>query len=399
MPDDTSSTETPNPNLSRDDEAFYSAFADRFAEVDEQHVRETDGFVDGEEEEEGTSGTTAERTAEHPAAETSEKPDGAASESVEDSAVDDDDEHPDGADDDDAPDDSDDDDEREGGATEGGDTDEGEAVDDAVSDVAKAAAKLLEAKGADLKIEDLPEAARPIVTKKLQGINAAFTRVMQEQTEFRARAAALEAEERFREENTDLYVMELLRKDPELIDRINTLQRDLVEDDTFETDITQRRKAATDAVTQEQKAAQEEYDRWVGRAEVVESTGRKLAAAAGLPWHFADRALTAALEAKPQGQRDLSENEIAVIVANEAKHLDVPRREKKRAESKATIQSRTAARRTAAVTPSPARPATVVSPRPAVAPSKEKVDWNDEESRHRRMLQTARRVAPGVRDK
>lgn len=375
------------------DEAFEEGFARTFGQTDQDALDAIDGMAsesgeDGEEEEEDDA-EEADDDEEHPAKGTSEDPDGDDSESDDDSTEVDDDEHPD--DDDESP-DSDDDDAAD---------DEGEkkgAKADAESDVAALTKKLLETRGADLRLDDLPAAARPLVAKKLKGIDAAFTKVMQEVQQNRQQFQTEEADRRFRSENPIDVVVSILRKedgtlDEALFQQINT-RLDELDNPTI---------AAAHAITLRDKRAQLERvvaDEYAAeqtgseRGIAVEQAAQRMAAAAGVPWGLAEVAVLGAIQAKPAGQRDITDEELAATIADIAKRYQATRKKDDRESSKKKVQDLSTRRSaTKKLTPPSVKHGSTpvkVKPKKAI-----EVDPDDDEQVEAAMMRLARRLKPG----
>lgn len=377
--------------------SFYNLIAEKYGADDDAEAERVDGMPDendkvdavkpsvddddpdDDEQEEGAgkgAGTRTKRgTAEHAKPDTStETPDGAAAETDDDSEEDDDDEHPEGEE---KPKDS---------ATADADA----AAAEAGEDDGKATAELLAAKGADLRLDDIPEEFRGIVQKKIKHIDGVFSRIAQEATAFRTDRAAFESDQRYREANPAHVIVEMIEKGGDaLFEQVNVLLRGLEtpeEKTKFEDDLKAKRQSAVDAVT----AQYAELETRAERGEAVEAKAHELAAKAGVPFRHVERAVILFLKEKGGDAPDITDEELATIVRDEAKAHQLETRGNKRQQSKETVQARTATRQ--AARPGKA-PASAAVPRPAAA-KPEAIDWNDEESRQRAILGTARRVIP-----
>lgn len=364
---------------------FITAVAKKYEAEDAKESRREDGDDDEEivkdevKKDDQTDDTTDDD--EHTDADTSaDASDGKADDSGKDSTDDDEDEHADGK----KPEDSADDE------TADDDEDLDEEEDDEVSDETKGA---LKARGADLTLEDVPEEYRPLVAKKLKSVDAAFTRVMQEATAFRADRAKFDGEERFRKENPDIFVIEMLEADPALLEKVNERFKKLDDPDQAEAlkVIAKDKRAEAHSKV---KAEIEEGSRWITRGKEVEDRARERAATLKLDWRIAERAIESALLKKPEGKRDLTDEEIDTVIADEAREFVKVDREKRRALSKEIVKGRTESRN--AAPPAAKRPSGTSSPRPAPAKTP-KIDWSSEESRQAALMTTAKRVHPGAR--
>lgn len=369
-------------------EQWYASVAAKYEAEDAAGVRSEDGIEDeaAHDEQDAEDGADdADGTEEDPKAGTSsDDSDGSEDESEAGSTDDDETDHTEG-------DESEESEESGEAEAEGAEDGEDDTEEAGVSDETKA---LLAGKGADLTIEDVPQEYRPIVEKKLRGIDAAFTRIAQEATAFRRDRTQFEAEQRFRQENPALVIVEMLQAHPELFDEVNA-QFDKLDDATqaeaFKIVVKDKRESAVKAV----ESQYSEEERLYNRAVEVETTAKSLAAKANLPWRLAERAVEAALLRKPAESRDLTDAELQQVIADEAKAYQQETRATTRAASKTLVQQRAAAKK--AAPPAAKKPASAASPRP-VAKKARPLNHDSEEARQARMMETARRIIPGVRD-
>lgn len=401
----TSAHETEHTDAGEHHGDAQAAFIDRVAakyEAEDAKQADADDGIEasgaddeaGEEQDEGGADDDDQGTEEHTEAGTStDDSDGNADESEKDSTGDDDTDHTAG----------DESTESATGdeATDGDDstetTEEDEVEEDPASDATKAA---LTARGADLTLTDVPTEYRGIVEKKLRNVDAAFTRIQQEAATFRSERAKFVAEERFRAENPHLAIVEAIQAGgDELFEKVNEELGKLGDStlaEAFKIVVKDKRQAMVQAVESERDKVEQEWRQWQERSQHVETTARAVATKAGLPWRIAERAIEAALLRKPENARDITDDEIQRVIADEAKEHTTIVREQTRAASKALVQTRTATRK-AAPPSTGKRPASSASPRPAATKAKP-VDYNSEESRQARMMESARRIAPGMKD-
>lgn len=381
------------------EEQFYDSVSSRYRGEDAKRVAEEDGVEpeaeqdaetgDGEDEEGTAAGGAESDDAEEQAeADTSDDDrDGDAAESDEDSEEGEESDQTDEESEDDA-----DDEDADAGDEKDEEDEEGEPSDE----LREAAAR----HRIPLTVEDIKDpTARKVVAQKLASMDAGFTRAMQEARAFRKEQAQVRADQKYRSDNPELAVVELLqeqiRKDPQFLDKINA-RLDKLEDteqaEAFKIIVGKKRDDAREAVERQMG----DLDRRLTRASEVEKVARRTAAELGLPWRFAERAVVQALNGKPEDTRDLTDDEIKKVIRDEHREYDREVRSVTRAESKRRVAEKTASRKSAA--PARKAPASATAPRPK--PAKEKAyDDNDEEQRIERMMQTARRVMPGRRDK
>jgi hypothetical protein len=166
-------------------------------------------------EEEGSAEEDDDSDAEHPDADTEEDSDEESDATDADSDEDDDTDTDDPASDEDDEDaESDDDADAD---DDDPDAEEDEDDDETVSAGSRAA---LEENGADLKLDDIKDkSVRALVEKKFKSVDAAFTRSVQKK--HRELSERFGTEERYRRENPDLFIAELIVKDPAILDRVN----------------------------------------------------------------------------------------------------------------------------------------------------------------------------------
>lgn len=375
---------------------FISDMAAKYGGEDDANVDAGDGIEAGDEVDEGTEGSSAasgtddEGGAEHTATGTSDEPDGATSESGEESVKDDDDEHPDGNPDGDTPTDS------AAGDTpaEGGEAEaKKEGEEDPETAIAEDTKALLAAKGADLKLEDVPDEYRPLIEKKLRGIDQAFSRQSAENTAWRAERAQINAERQFQKDHPELLIADLLRKHPELEGKV--LEASPEPDDEASLSAFDKKVSdARDAAKQAAETYEQQYAAAVVRANDTVEMATRLAKDAGFEYAAVEPHLLLAYQQKPDGpDKWLTEEETANVIARFSRMMKKPVRQQLREQSKKQVQARTQRRVATAV---PARAAAAPS-RPATpAPKKETpINWNDEESRQARMMESARLIVPG----
>ena len=419
MPDNTKSSTTDHDvDASEDahepeDQDGYESLVERMekkfdksdrADDDEGDGESRDDDDDDEEQDEGevesADDSDDEDDAEHTDADTSaDDPDGDDAESDADSDADDDAEHTDDESDsdDDAGSEDDADDSEGAKKDEDDDADAEDSVDETKAALAGA--------GADLTLADVPEKFRPIVEKKIKAIDSAFTRVMQEQTAFRAERAKLHGEERFRRENPALYFVEQIRKDPKLLEAVNAeldkLDPEGASDDAkaanakaLEGTIRDKRKTASDAVQKELDDQRAAYEKAVGRGEEVDALARKLSADKGVPYRIVEKAIMLVLKEREADRKpiDITNEEVKAIVDEEARELKGLVRKRERDESKKRVKDRAGNRRKAS--PATRTPSGAASP----GGSRQKkiiVDHDNEESRLAAMDRSARRILSG----
>lgn len=199
--------------------------------------------------------------------------------------------------------------------------------------------------GLNLKLEDVPAEARPIIEGKLSAMQAAFTRTQMEATAFRAERAEYQAERRFMEEHPEMAIAEVLAKDPDLIEKVQAqLDRHADPDKAklFGIEIADARKAALNAVSEELTRD----ERANARADEIVSYARRAASKFRIPYENLENAITLKLAELPEDKRNLTDEQIDAIIARQARIDKAHTSAVVREDRKKTIQDRTADRRT-----------------------------------------------------
>lgn len=377
-------TEVADDEQATDSESFVRFIEAKYGEKDDARDRAASGDAEEivnvqDDEDEPTTEDDDEGTEEPTASgHSADAPDGDAAESDEDSTDDEDDEPP------------------EAKAEDSSEEVEAEDVDEEEDvEVGDEFRELAEQAAVKLTLDDVPAGpARKLVAQRIKELEAMTTRATQDARAYRADEIKFRAEEKFRQENPQHVIAEMLLKDPELFDKVNALMGKADDPDMAEalkTNIESRRNRAADSVRQEDKAR----EALNARAEHVETYARKLANKTGLPWEFAESAVERALLRKPLNQRDLTDSEVAEAVKLESENYFRHVRAHRREESKKVVQQRTAGRQ---VTPGRKAPGSASSPKPTNGARPPKIDYNSAESRQAAMMASARRIKPGVRD-
>lgn len=177
--------------------------------------------------------------------------------------------------------------------------------------------KALAAEGGSTSLEDIPEAARPIVAKKIRDLERGFTRITQRLSEEQKSATQFKAEERFRGEHPVDFIIEMIRSKPELAEAYNKRIEELEGNATAaEGHKALVEKARADAAKAEEgeiekgKATQARVENYV-------KLGRAAARAAGVPFDLGvEQEIAAHLLASDDGT--ITEQEIRAIAKRNA---------------------------------------------------------------------------------
>lgn len=237
-------------------------------------------------------------------------------------------------------------------------------------------------------IDDLPEAGRPLVAKRLKEMESGFTRLMQKQAEFRTEQREFRTEERYRETHKVEWLVHELLKDPKLEEQVAQELGKLRDDDSpyireAATVVAKdhRAKAAKDIADQEAEERKEsdrlereesEQSEWIQqRGSQVESLARKACTRNGIQF---DRGVEAAIayEIAESEQGDIDDTRIAEIVKEMADERGASTRAVRREERKRHVQGKTdAARAASPLRPGQGRAGGATSTRPKKEPTLE----------------------------
>lgn len=173
----------------------------------------------------------------------------------------------------------------------------------------------LKAEGANPSLEDIPEAARPMVEKKLKNLEAGFTRAMQKIRADERDGITFRAEERFRKDKPVDFIMSMLLEHPEIAEGVNA-RIDQMEGNAT---AVEGHKALVEKARREATTAEEGAINQVRaqgeRIEQIVTLGRAAARAAGVPF---DMGVEEAIAAHVAIKGDISEKEIRAIAMSKA---------------------------------------------------------------------------------
>lgn len=368
------------------------AFIARFEAEDAGRVDPEDETDEGDEDEgAGSDDDESSDDSDDPDEDTDADPDGDDDESSEESEEDDDADTGDDTESDDDADERDDDD----------DDAASEKDEDTDSDASGTKAALAR-HGADLSLEDVPEKFRGLIEKKLRSVDRAFTKAQQEATAFRTREREVAVESKYRAENPDLFIVDMLRKGgAELFAKVNkhltridpTIEgndEDTVKDNeaVLNERIETRKRQAAQSIETAERETRAIYE----RADRVESTARAECKRLGVPFNGTlEKLIASTIKEKPQGEwkNGLTEVEVKKVVAEYRRDHHASVRAHRREASREAVRQSSAQR-------SGKRP-TVRPPRGGASPAgsrekKAKINWDDADSRQSAMMRSANRI-------
>jgi len=200
------------------------------------------------------------------------------------------------------------------------DLDDDEAAPDKVDEATAAA---LKKHGLKLTMDDVPEAVRPILQKKMAHVDAVLTRALQDARGYRKTEREVLAERKYFEEHPDLYLAEqFYRLSPEQRDELVVKVQAQLERFTstdgaklFEHETKEERDAARHAVDEQYTVAEHRMQ----RADEIAVYARTASVRLGLPWEHVENAVVVALSQKPEDTRDLTEAELDAIIDKQAR--------------------------------------------------------------------------------
>lgn len=217
------------------------------------------------------------------------------------------------------------------------------------------------AERAPISLEGIPEAALPVVKRKLKDLEGGFTRITQKIAEERKALADVRAEERFRTERPDDFIITMLQADPALMERVN------VKLDELEKSPTSREAHAVivkDARSRAKDAERAELAREKDRqkhADDITRMGRAAATAAGVPF---GAGVEADIAAHLAIGTELTEADIKSIASEKAAIWKAELRKIEREGKTKYVTEKLKDRKTAGLV---VRPATGITPAPAAA--------------------------------
>lgn len=229
----------------------------------------------------------------------------------------------------------------------------------------------LEAEGASVSLEDIPEEARPKVAKKLKDLEAGFTRAMQGLRGDQKAASSFRAEERFRKEKPADFIVSMLLENPDLAEQVNDRVGELEGNKTA----VEGHKALVEKARREASAAE---DGEAAKAQERESridhyikVGRAAARAAGVPFDMGvEEGIAARIALSEDGT--ITEAEIRKIAASKAAVYQRQLRQDRRDRSGKYVDQKVADRKKAGLKVKPGKGS-------APAPAARALAKNDQE--------------------
>lgn len=212
-----------------------------------------------------------------------------------------------------------------------------------------------------LTVDDLPEAARPLVKKRIKELETGFTKAMQDARDYRKDEAKFKAEERYRAENTAEYVADMLLKDPKLGEAVNALLDGITTETAkkaHEIVVREGRSKALHATEAQLKAQEDRAQRGLA----LDAYTRTQAMKAGVPLELG---VEASVIAFINEKGDITEREIDAIVAQKAKEYANHTRAIRREASKKYVENKVEARKTGGLK---VKPGSGITPAPSGKP-------------------------------
>lgn len=219
------------------------------------------------------------------------------------------------------------------------------------------------AERAPLSLDGIPEAARPLVQRKIKDLESGWHRQMRKLADDRREIADERAEKRFREEQPDDFIVTMLEADPTLFDRVNAKLTEL------EASPTARKahgivveRAREKAKETERKALDAEKDRQK-KSDELTRTAKAAAKAYGVPFEMGVEAEIAAHLAIGT---ELTEDDIRAIAKAKAVIWQRHLREVERGKSAKYVEEKLGDRKKAGLA---VKPSTGAAPAPSALPT------------------------------
>jgi hypothetical protein len=255
-------------------------------------------------------------------------------EEVEDTDEPDDADEGDEPDEEEEPDESDEDEEPAGGG-------EREEEDDEEVDSDPEFSKAADSAKLPTALEDLPEEARPIVSKRLKEMEAGFTRAMQRANEFRAEQRSFKTEEAYRKAHPVEWLAEQLAAHPELEEKVAAQLEKLREDPDYRESrkvLNERDRAEAAKEVEKAEKAEREHSDWLEtRSSEVETLARQTCQSLKIPF---DRGVEAAIAYEVREKGDIGNARIKEIVEQIAVERGASIRAHRREEKKKLLKGK-----------------------------------------------------------
>lgn len=225
---------------------------------------------------------------------------------------------------------------------------DGEDADGPTADEDAAFKKALAEEGVEVKLEDIPEEARPIVQRKLKDLERGFHAKMRELAEDRKAARAFKAEERFRSEHPADYIVSLLMEKDGLSEAVNERIEQMQDNRTalegHRAIVEEGRRKAADAEAKADNQAESDAKSHAQRVDNYERWGRAAARAAGVPF---EAGVEEAIAARLAIGEELTQDDIRGIAKQKATIFKRSIRERNRGRSDEYVKGKVADRKKA----------------------------------------------------
>lgn len=234
------------------------------------------------------------------------------------------------------PDEPDEEEEPDGGGeeVEGQEPDDDEELDADFAQTAKSAQLAT-------TVDDLPEAAQPIVRKRLKEMEAGFTRAMQRANEFRASERTFRTEEAYRKAHPVEWLAEQLAAHPELEDKVAAQLERLRDDPDYRESrkvLNERDRAEAAKEIAKAEAKEREHSEWLEtRSTEVETLARETCQSLKIPF---DRGVEAAIAYEVRDKGDVDNARIKEIVEQIAIERGASIRAHRREEKKKLLKGK-----------------------------------------------------------
>lgn len=203
-------------------------------------------------------------------------------------------------------------------------TTEGETGDESAEEAAPTDDKLdpefvaTAGKTIPMSVDDLPEAARPLVQKRLKEMEAGFTRAMQEQRAYRKQEAEFNAEKRFLADRPVDWIVDQFQKNPTLLSQV---QEELtrMEEPRYAEARRLNRDADQKLAKIEAREEQEKHEALQTEVQRLDTLTFEVAKTEGVPYDFVQDSIEALTHRLAKAENRLPRaDELTALIASKA---------------------------------------------------------------------------------
>ncbi|HWF42613.1 MAG TPA: hypothetical protein VN683_11075 [Acidothermaceae bacterium] len=169
-----------------------------------------------------------------------------------------------------------------------------------------------------MSIDDVPEAARPMVQKRLKEMEAGFTRAMQEQRAYRKEAAEFQAEKAFLKDRPVDWVVDQFQKNPTLYQQVLE-ELTKMEEPRYAEARRINREAEEKLAKIEAREQQEQHDAFQVEVQRLDALTFDVAKEEGVPYDFVQDGIEALTHRLAKSENRLPRpDELKALIATKA---------------------------------------------------------------------------------